>query len=141
MTPRRRGFRTQACTAADARKRQVQARRFLEVAALVADEHDPNQEYAGIAAALAVLAGIAAADAACCKELGERSRSENHHDAEVLLGLVPGGGSNAVADLRRLVSLKDEAHYGTIGVSGSQLKSALRQAERLIAFADGVMSR
>jgi hypothetical protein len=35
----------------------------------------------GVAAALAVLAGIAAADAACCAALGERSRGQAHQEA------------------------------------------------------------
>lgn len=69
--------RTQACGPAEARRRLDQARSFLEVAELTADVNDLTLEYASVAASLAILAGIAAADAACCQELGRRSRSEN----------------------------------------------------------------
>lgn len=44
------------------------ARRFLDVAELAAGEVD-GQDYASAAAARAVLAGIAASDAACCRAL------------------------------------------------------------------------
>jgi hypothetical protein len=56
---------------------------------LTADESDPTLEYAAVAASVAILAGIAAADAACCQALGRRSRSDNHHDAEILLAETP----------------------------------------------------
>lgn len=74
--------RTQACGEPQARQRLGHARSFLEVAELAADVSDPSLEYGSVAASVAILAGIAAADAACCKELGKRSRSDNHHDAE-----------------------------------------------------------
>jgi hypothetical protein len=55
----------------------ARAREFLEVAELIVDEKDQDASfvYASSAASLAVLAGIAASDAACCKALQERSRS------------------------------------------------------------------
>src|SRR5687768_6810213 len=56
-------FRTQTCGRAAARTRLAQARKFLEVADLVATEREID-ESTSVAAALAVLAGIAAADAA-----------------------------------------------------------------------------
>jgi len=78
------------------------AREFLEVAELVVDEKDRDASpvYASSAAALAVLAGIAASDAACCKDLHKRSRSEDHHDAEQLLAQITPGGNKAAKDLR-----------------------------------------
>ena len=60
------------CDAADARKRLGDAEKYLEVAQLVAIED--SFEAHNVAAGLAVLAGIAAADAACCKALNESSR-------------------------------------------------------------------
>lgn len=39
--------RTQACSASQARQRLVQARSYLDVATLTADESDPTLEYAG----------------------------------------------------------------------------------------------
>jgi hypothetical protein len=136
----RRG-RTQACGGPQARQRLAQARSYLDVAELVSDENDPSLEYAGVAASIAILAGIAAADAACCQALGRRSRSDNHHDAEELLGQITPGGKRAAGQLRQLVDVKDAAHYGFISVSAAQLKRALRQARHLVDFAEQVRLR
>ena len=87
MTPRR-ATRTQACSAAEARGRLDHARKFLEVAELVA-----------------------------------------------------GDGTQAAGALRRLLNLKDEAHYGFFGVGGAHLRAALRQAQALVTFADAVLRR
>jgi hypothetical protein len=111
------------------------------VAELTADVSDPSLEYGGVAASVAILAGIAAADAACCKELGKRSRSDSHHDAEMLLEQITPGGRRAAGQLRRLIDVKDTAHYGFINVSASQLKRSLRQAGQLVEFAEEVMRR
>jgi hypothetical protein len=133
--------RTQACGGPQARERLAQAKSFLEVAELVADESDPNLEFGGVAASVAVLAGIAAADAACCQVLGKRSRSENHHDAEALLEVITPGGKKAASQLRQLIEIKDTAHYGLISISTAQLKRSLRQATQLVDFADEVLRR
>jgi len=132
--------RTQPCTSADATTRLRHARKFLEVAALVADEGD-DIEYASPAAALAVLAGIAASDAACCKALGQRSRAQDHREAASLLGQVAPGGKPAAKNLSRLLNLKDEAHYGLFDVGGQHLKAALRQASSLVEFAGETLRR
>jgi len=128
--------RAQKCGAAQARQRPVQARSYLDVASLTADENDPTLEYAGVAASVAILAGIAAADAACCQALGRRSRSDDHHDAEALLTQITPGGKRAAGQLRQLIDIKDTAHYGFISVTSSQLKRALRQAQHLVDFAE-----
>jgi hypothetical protein len=104
------------------------------VAELVGDESDPGLDYAASAASLAVLAGIAASDCACCATLGLRSRSQNHRDAAALLEEIPDGGSGAARQLRGLLDLKDTANYGIIAVGPAQLKRALRQARHLIEF-------
>ncbi len=95
MTGRRRvKTRTQSCDAAQARKRLADARLFLELAETVEDASAPAS--LGVSAANAVLAGIAAADAACCQALGERSRGEDHRDAVKLVDQIePGGGDAA----------------------------------------------
>lgn len=66
-------------------------------------------ELGSVAASLAVLAGIAASDAACCRSLGERSRSENHRDAEALMAEIIPNGKRAAKQLRALLNLKDAA--------------------------------
>lgn len=133
--------RSQACGEPQARQRLAQARGFLEVAELAADVSDPSLEYGGVAVSVAILAGIAAADAACCKELGKRSRSDNHHDAELLLEQITPGGKRAAGWFRRLIDVKDTAHYGFINVSATQLKRSLRQAAHLVEFAEEVVRR
>ena len=90
--------RQQRCGRAEARTRLAHAKKFLEVAQLVAG--DNVEESHSVAAALAVLAGIAASDAACCAALGRRSRSQNHHDAEALLSEITPDGRQAAERLR-----------------------------------------
>src|ERR1700739_3593808 len=117
MTAAPRTTRTQPCSAAHGRTRLEHARKFLEVADLVAGEGE-DIEFASAAAALAVLSGIAASDAACCTALGRRSRSQDHRQATALVEQIAPGGKRAAASLRRLLSLKDEAHYGLFDIGG-----------------------
>jgi HEPN domain-containing protein len=131
--------RTQVCGDREAQAKLRRAEQFMEVATLIRDEPDPD--WASASAALAVLAGISASDAACCKALGERSRGQDHHDAEALLELIEPGGKNAANAMRRLINLKDEAHYGFYNVDTQDLKSAFTQAQRLIRFAREVLAR
>jgi hypothetical protein len=139
----RAGARARDCDGAEARRRHARAREFLEVADLVKDERDGDASlvYANAATSLAVLAGIAASDAACCAELQQRSRSQNHHDAEALLGLIAPDGKAAARNLRDLLNLKDKAQYGFLAVSPAEMTSAMRKAEALIDFAETVVWR
>jgi hypothetical protein len=139
MSPRH-AARTQACSEADATMRLRHARKFLDVAELVAGEGS-EIEYASQAAALAVLAGIAATDAACCNSLGRRPRGQDHRSAIALVERVTPGGTRAAQALNRLLSLKDEAQYGLFDVGGQDLKSALRQAKELVRFAEETLRR
>jgi hypothetical protein len=93
------------------------------------------------AVAAAVPAGIAAADAACCKALGERSRSQDHRDAVNVVRDVAPGGPDAAKALSRLLALKDEAQYGFDDVGGQKLEQALRWARALVRFADETLRR
>lgn len=63
-----RSGRTQPCDRVQARTRLDNAEKSLEVAELVAAERE-IPESRSVAAALAVLSGIASADAACCAAL------------------------------------------------------------------------
>jgi hypothetical protein len=137
MTPS--GARTQRCSGADARIRLGQAEKFLEVAELVAGE--AAEEAFSVSAALAVLAGIAAADAACCAAIGRRSRTQDHHDAEALVEQITPGGRDAAKRLRKLIDLKDAAHYGLINVTRQRLTAAIRQANGLVEFATATIGR
>jgi hypothetical protein len=139
MSPAAKG-RTQLCSEPQARTRLDHARRFLDVAQLTAGEDDAK-EYSSAAAALAVLAGIAASDAACCKALGRRARGQDHRQAADLVAQIEPGGGRAANSLRRLLNLKDEAHYGLFDIAGKDLRSALRQAQTLVTFAEEILQR
>ena len=134
MTPRHAG-RTQTCGRPQAATRLAHAHKFLDAAELIATDIEDDEANTSVAASLAVLAGIAASDAACCASLGRRSRSQDHHDAERLLAQIVPGGRDAAKDLRRLLDLKDAAQYGVMHVSVTELRSALRRARSLLGFA------
>ncbi|NLT05381.1 MAG: hypothetical protein GXY03_03630 [Solirubrobacterales bacterium] len=130
-------IRTQDCGLAEARVRLDQARHFLEVAEVVQDnELDASLS---VAASLAILAGIAAADAACCVSLGRRARGQDHRDAERIVADVPGVGADMAKALRRLLNLKDDAHYGMLYVSHANTTVALRGGRRLLELAERVV--
>jgi hypothetical protein len=131
--------RARPCDAADARKRLADAKKYLEVAELVASED--SLESHNVAAGLAVLAGIAAADAACCKALGESSRGPDHRDAATCLRRITPGGEAAANDFERLVGLKDKAYYSFLNVSGQDRAGALRRTTQLVDFAREVLQR
>lgn len=135
--------RVRPCDGNQAAQRMARAREFLEVAELVVDEKDEDASfvYASSAASLAVLAGIAASDAACCKALQERSRSENHRDAEQLLAQINPGGKEAAGDLRELLNLKDKAQYGFLKMTVPEVRKVMRRANRLVDFAAEALSR
>lgn len=135
--------RSRPCDSNQAKQRMERAREFLEVAELVVDEKDDDASfvYASSAASLAVLAGIAASDAACCKALQARSRSENHRDAEQLLAQIVPDGKKAAGDLRELLNLKDKAQYGFLKMSVPEVRKVMRRAGRLVEFAADVLGR
>ncbi len=113
----RRG-RVQTCDEGDARARLRDARAQLDLAE-VSGTATPEERKA--AASCAVLAGIAAADAACCRALGERSRSQDHRDAVLLVRRVSPGGPDAARALERLLAVKDVAQYGLGDMSRQRL--------------------
>jgi hypothetical protein len=137
----RRNGRTQTCGIKDARERLRQAKSHLEVASLVGDTKGTDLEYASVAASVAILGGIAAADAACCAALKRRSRSDDHRDATKLLAEIEPEGKKAAAAMRQLIGLKDSAHYGFLSVSKRELKQSVRQASYLAEFAEQVILR
>jgi hypothetical protein len=132
VSPRHAG-RIVTCTPAEGRRRRDQARAFLEVADLVLTE---DRREAHVAAALAVLAGIAAADAVCGLSLGRWSRGRDHNQAVDLLGEVALRDSSLPAKLRRLLADKDAAHYSSTLITVDKATSMVRQAAALLAEAD-----
>ena len=113
MTPRPAG-RVTPCTPADARARLRKAQSFTSGAELVLElGEETGLDLPAVAAALSVLAGIAAADAACCRALGERSRGQDHRQAEQLVATVLPHGPQMAKDLK--------------AVAGAQGQRALRR--------------
>lgn len=141
MSPRA-GARVTPCTAADARARLRMAQSFTAGAALVLEFGDETDlDLPAVAAALSVLAGIAAADAACCGALGERSRGQDHRLAEQLVATVLPHGPQMAKDLKRLLERKDNAHYGVISTTEKEARDMLGWAQRLVGDAQRAIDR
>lgn len=126
----RRGGRTTPCTRRDARTRLDQANAYLEVAELTVGER--GDEWSSVAAGVAVLAGIAAADAIGCVRAGERSRGRDHRQAAVVLESATPDGAALADSLIRLLDVKDQAHDGTRVVSAAQARGSIRRARTLV---------
>jgi hypothetical protein len=132
--------RTAACGSADARSRFRTAQAYLEVAELVLDEPD-RDAYLNVSAGLAVLSGIAASDAICCRLLGRRHRGDDHRGAAELLKQATPDGSQLASTLLRLLDLKDEAHYGVMVVAARKATDAAKWARRLVERAQQEIER
>lgn len=112
--------------------RLQQAEAFLEQAELSVDLiAGPGRGNAVVSSA--VLAAIAAADAATAYTLAEVSGGA-HDQATKLLGRVA-GSTKAVSDLSRLLSLKTAAQYSSDTIRAREIDDALNRARRIIAFA------
>ena len=116
--------RTQSCDRSAALTRLAQSEPFRVAAELVHRRRE-----------LAVLAGIAASDAACCVKLGVRSRGQSHDEAVALLATVAPHGAEMAKDLSRLLNRKDDSYYGVTFVSTSDPHRMIGWAERLLARA------
>ena len=133
MTPRAQPRRS-PCGRVEATARLAQADAYLAAARLVVD--DPSDvANAGVAASLAVLAGIAAADAACCARLASRARGPDHREAAALVATVAPHGPAMAKDLQRLLDRKDTVHYGTTMITAAEGARMVGWAARLIGHA------
>lgn len=86
----------------------------------------------------AILAAIAASDAACTVRLGQVWKGD-HARAHTLLATVS-GAEEAARALHRLTALKTNVQYLSETVTDTKLTSALRQADRVVEFADRVLN-
>lgn len=123
--------RTAECGRSDALSLLERSQALLAAADLVVGDDD----FRGVAAALTVLAGIAASDAACCAVLGQRHRGQDHRGAVGLLASIEPGGARMAKDLQRLLDRKDNAHYGVIHVAAGEERKMVEWASRLLATA------
>jgi hypothetical protein len=122
---------------ADVRARADAAAKFDDVARLVDGE---DGGYRKVTAALAVLAGIAAADAMSGSVLGHCSRGQDHRQAVDLLRSVR-GASDAAAALGRLLDLKDSSHYGPDATSADAVTKALNASKTMLDRMHEVLAR
>jgi hypothetical protein len=123
------------CTPAEARERRDQARAFIDVAEMVLTESASRHE-AHVAAALAVLAAIAAADAICGLTLHRYSRGQDHAQAAKLLEKVSLDDTTLPAKLSRILSSKDSVHYSPQLVTNKDARNLVRQARALVVAAE-----
>jgi hypothetical protein len=121
--------RTKPAGRNEARQRLEYARACVEVAELVLEDVDSAMP--GIAAGLAVLAGIGAADSICAVRLGMVHRGESHRDAAAPLREAVADGRRLGATLRKLLDRKDEARYGLTVVSVRRARDCVHWARVL----------
>jgi hypothetical protein len=126
--------RTQTCGRAEARTRLEQADAFALAAQLVLEDTTAVAN-SSVAAALAILAGIAASDAACCARLRQRARGQAHEEAVALLETVEPGGTEMAKDLKRLLQKKDSASYGVSFFALGEARDLVGWAKRLVGRA------
>jgi hypothetical protein len=127
MSPK--AVQTRTTQPGEGRGRRQVAEKYLEVAMLI-DSEDGTA--INVCVGVAVLAGIAAADAICAASIGERYSGSDHFAAADVLGRV---SAKLGKQLRELVTLKATSRYGHGLLSAAQRKTALLCASALVADA------
>jgi hypothetical protein len=122
------------CGPVDAARKARLARAYLDLAEQAAA--GDSDETRNVAAGNAVLAAIAASDALTCLRLGRHSRGQAHQEAAGLLRTIRPAGASLAKDLTSAVGVKDAAHYGSVFVSATVLRSTLRAATHLVEAAE-----
>jgi hypothetical protein len=122
------------CGPGEAARKARLARAYLDLAEQVAGQD--GDEARNVAAGNAVLAAIAASDALTCLRLGRHSRGQAHQEATALLRTIRPDGPRLARDLSTVLGLKDAAHYGSVFVSATTLRTTLRAAVRLVEAAE-----
>jgi hypothetical protein len=130
--------KTRPVDRAHAETRLNDARAFLQQADISFKFVDGPRRNATVVSS-AVLAGIAACDAACALALGIVSAGA--HDQAVRLLTRVSGSTKAVGDLSKLVSIKTAAQYTGTSMAERQATDAITRAQRLVAFAESQLRR
>jgi hypothetical protein len=131
--------KTRPATRQDARTRLQSAQAYLQVAELALGDRDGAMP--GVAAGVAVLAGIAASDAICASRLGLIHRSDNHRAAADLLAQSTTDGKRLALTLGKLIEIKDTAHYGLSVVEPARARHAVGWARKLVDRAQDELER
>jgi len=111
------------------------AEQFLDVAAMVKDLADDEEDVGDALVTLCVHAGIAASDVICCAALGHYVQGQDHLRGIAELSTVPPDGKQLGSHLRALLQMKTRAGYGAPPVTADQRKRAWRRAESLVEAA------
>lgn len=130
--------RTRAVDSTYAETRLSDARAFLQQAEISLELVDGPRRSATVVSS-AVLAGIAACDAACAIALGVVAAGA--HDQAVRLLDRVSGSTRAVGDLSKLVAIKTASQYTGKSMAERQATDAITRARRLIAFAEAQRRR
>jgi len=133
-------MRTVTCTEAIKTGRLSKAHQFQEAASAVRDLADDESDVGDAFVTLLVHAGIAAADAICCHELGEHARGESHAEATALIQRVQPDGNELARALDTLLRAKTRAGYGYEPVSRDARTRCWRAAEKLVSAAGDRLS-
>ena len=123
--------RRRACSEQTMKGRMRKAAQFLEAAEILRDAAE-DQEVGDALVTLCVQAGIAAADAICCRALGEHVQGEDHAQAIDLLRRAGSDGPELASSLSALLGMKTRASYDAIPVNGEQRTRAHRRAKQLV---------
>lgn len=125
--------RTRTASLLDARVRLRSAQAYLEVADLILSERD-RVEMPGVAAGLAVLAGIAAGDAMVgdrpIEQVVHGERADRAQARRAVEGLGPAGTIAGVSAMRRAWCAPAEAAGCQIPVPVARHGGAARECER-----------
>lgn len=129
--------RLRRITPAEVSVRARHAHAFLDAAELILLLGDDAgiEAVPNLIGSLAVLSGIAAADAICGGSRGERA-GENHLDAVDLLRRSVEPGSTAPAQLKRLLTAKSTTQYSGQLIGRVKAFELLTAARRLVECLD-----
>ena len=127
--------RTQPCTDEIKAGRMRKATQFRDAATTIREFAADEAEVGDAFVTLLLHAGIAAADAICCHELGEHARGDSHQDAVRLIGRVTPDGAELARALDALLGAKTRAGYGYNPVNKETRTRCLRASEKLVGAA------
>jgi hypothetical protein len=126
-------------TPEDAAGRLVDAEEMLDVAAALIDKDD-RYACSSVAAAVAILAGLVAADAACSAKLGLRPPIGDPLETVTRLETVDPHGPDMAANLVRLLSRRGESHYGAEHVSMPDASEMTEWAKEMVVSCRKVLA-
>lgn len=130
--------KTRAADWAYAETRLSDARAYLQQAEISLQFVDGSRRNATVVSS-AVIAGIAASDAACALALGMVSAGA--HDQAIRLLARISGSSRAVGHLSKLIAIKTAAQYTGKSMAERQATDAITRALRLLEFAESQRRR